>query len=138
MDDHSERFASKLSRALPDLLHKRTGGVVLLDVHLHVLEAALKFKGGPKRRHNDHIVLPQGVEGHELPTQRVVQKGNPPALQVGIDLRVVNHLTQQKDALAWIFIDRLVADFNGVLHPKTKSKVPRKPHLHLSKVQIRG
>ena len=130
VDDHGEVFAAKLGRALPHLFDKGTRRVVLLHVHPEIAHALLEFDGGAKRRHNDHIVGRQRVQRHEFLAKGVVQELHAAALKVGVDLRVVNHLTEQENPLARVLIHRLVADLNGIFHPKTEPKMTRQTDAH--------
>ena len=45
--------------------------------------------------------------------------------QVRIHLWIVDHLAEQKNALAGVFLQGTVGDFDGVLYPETKPKMPR-------------
>ena len=85
-----------------------------------VAQALLELEGGANRRHNDHIVGRQRVQRHEFLAKGVVQELHAAALEVGVDLWVVNHLTEQENPLARVLIHRLVADLNGIFHPKTE------------------
>ena len=136
VNDHGEVFAAKLGRALPDLLDKRTRRVVLLHVHPEIAHALLEFDRGPKGRHDDHIVGRQRVQRHELLAEGIVQELHAAALEVGVDFGVVNHLTEQENPLARVLIHGLVADLDGVFHPKTEPKMTRQTDAHCTKVQL--
>ena len=135
MDDHRVVFAPKLRRPFPHLLHKGTGRVVLLHVHPEVGELRLQFGGGPKGRHDHHIFRRQGLQRHQRLAQGVLQELDAAALQIGIHLRVVDHLAQQVNPLAGVLCDGLVADLDRVLHPEAEPKVARQLDPHRPEVQ---
>ena len=137
MDDDGVLALAQLRRTLPDLFHERTRGVVRLHVHALLLEALGHLHRGAKRRNNHHVLWPQVIHGMQGIAQRVLQEAHATALQVRIDFRVVDHLAQQKHVPPRVFVNRLVADLNRVLHAKAKPKVTRQLNDHGPEVEDR-
>ena len=59
-------------------------------------------------------------------------------LEVGVDLRIVDHLAQQPQAFAGVLRHRFVGDLDGILHAKAESEMAGKNEADGPEVQDAG
>jgi len=137
MDDHGVVLVAQLGGPFPDLLDKRTGRVVPLDVDANRLQLGLELERRAEGRHDDHIVRRQGLERGDDAALGVHQEADALGLEVRIDLRVVDHLAEEPQPFAGVFRHGLVGDLDGVFHPEAESEMAGKNETHCSEIQHR-
>ena len=137
VNDHGVVLVAQLGGPFPDLLDKRTGRVVALDVDTDGLQLGLELKRRTKGRHDDHIIRRQRLKRGDDAPFGVHQESDALGLEIRIDLRVVDHLAQEPQPLAGVFRYSLVGDLNGVFHPKAESEMAGKDEAHRSEIQHR-
>lgn len=127
MDDYRIVFRAELLRAIPHLLNKRAGCVVLLNLDSLVEQERLYFERGAERGNDDDIIGMNFIPRNELFSVSVHDKADAATLQVVIDLLVVNHLAKEIDLLVGVFLNGAITYFDSVLHavaePKMASEV---------------
>ena len=123
MNDDRVVLTGDLRAAIPDLLDKWTGRVVLLGSDADLIQLRFYLEGRAEGRDEDDIVGSQGFKRDQLFSIGVLEEPDPQGLQVGIDLRVMDHFAQEEDAAAGVVVGGAERDLDGVLHPITESEV---------------
>ena len=135
VDNNGILIATEFLRAVPYFLHERTSGVVLLHIHSDAGKDRFRFQCGSKGGDDDHILRTQFTPIHKRSAIGILNESDASFLQILIDLRVMDHLAEEEDALIRIFIQCTVADFNRILHSITKAKVSGEVKAYRAEVQ---
>ena len=138
MDHHGVVLCTELRAAFPHLLHERASGVVLQRIDADGLQPSLRLQRGAEGGDDHDVVRSQFVPIHQHGAVGVLDEPQAVALQIGVHLRVVDHLAQQEDPFAGVLLDGLVADLDGVLHAVAEAEVPGEHEPHCTQVQQGG
>lgn len=125
-------------RPVPNLFYKWTGGIILRHLHAEFVKPVFNLKRSSEGWDNDDVVREDFVPGDELGAIGVHDESNPAVAQVVVHFGVMDHLAEKKNAATWILIERPVTDFDGILHPVTKSEMTGKVKHYRSKIQATG
>ena len=96
------------------------------------------FERCAKGRDNHHIVGREFAQRNELLPARIHQKTHPPTQQIGVYVGVMNHFTQQKNALIRILGDGFVGNLDRIFDPITKPKMPGNVEPNRPKIEQAG
>ena len=94
----------------------------------------LNFDRSTKRWDDNDVLTFQFRPRDKLMSIGVHNKFDAAALKVIVHLLVVNHLAEQKNSFVRIFLNCLVADFNGIFHAITKSEMTGDVKLNGAKI----
>ena len=131
-------LVAQLFPAVPYFFNKGAGGIILVRGNTQGIQFFLNGQGSAESGDDDHIFGRQLIEGDERFAVGILQELYPMLLQVGIHLGVVDHFTQQENALTGVFLHASVGNFNSILHPIAEPEMPGQVDLNGPEVEQRG
>src|SRR5699024_4975655 len=138
VNDQRITFTRELIPALPNLLHKGTGGVKFVGINAVVFELLLHLDSSTEGGYNHNIIFIQRLNRNELSAVGLKQKADAAFQQILVDRRVVDHLAEQVDILLRIVGNRIVGDVNGIFDAIAEAKVAGHQKAHGTEIQYTG
>ena len=137
MDHDRVIFPADLATLVPDLFNEGARRVVGVRVDTALLQLRLNLQRGAKGRHDHQIVTFELRPGNELLAACRPDESHSFRLQIGVYVRIVDHLRQQEDPPPRILVQCVVGDLDGVLDTVAESEMTSQFEPDRTKIQTR-